>query len=428
LEIRALPPGVIPIGREYVLTTYAPSPLHLSVALDGAGWHPAAWRTGRARADELLTPRYWVDVVTEAERGLLDFVTFEDGLSLQSARFGAPDHRTDQVRGRLDSVLIAARVAPRTRSIGLIPAVIVTHTEPFHASKAVATLDYVSTGRAGVRVRISASPHEAAHFGRRDMPDVPPPGQRDEADPALRQFLSGLFDEAADYVEVMRRLWDSWEDDAEIRDAATGRFIDRDRLHYIDFAGDYFSVRGPSITPRPPQGQPLVAALAHGSEPYRLIARAADIGFITPHDPGQARDIVAEVRAAQDASGRANETIHVFADLVVFLDENAGTAAGRKARLDELAGQEYRSDALVFTGTPAQLADLLQEWQRAGLSGFRLRPGVIPDDLEAITRGLVPELRRRGAFRTRYEPGTLRGRFGLSRPASRYTDAGRSTS
>jgi len=428
LEIRALPPGVIPIGREYVLTTYAPSPLHLSVALDGAGWHPAAWRTGRARADELLTPRYWVDVVTEAERGLLDFVTFEDGLSLQSARFGAPDHRTDQVRGRLDSVLIAARVAPRTRSIGLIPAVIVTHTEPFHASKAVATLDYVSTGRAGVRVRISASPHEAAHFGRRDMPDVPPPGQRDEADPALRQFLSGLFDEAADYVEVMRRLWDSWEDDAEIRDAATGRFIDRDRLHYIDFAGDYFSVRGPSITPRPPQGQPLVAALAHGSEPYRLIARAADIGFITPHDPGQARDIVAEVRAAQDASGRANETIHVFADLVMFLDENAGTAAGRKARLDELAGQEYRSDALVFTGTPAQLADLLQEWQRAGLSGFRLRPGVIPDDLEAITRGLVPELRRRGAFRTRYEPGTLRGRFGLSRPASRYTDAGRSTS
>jgi alkanesulfonate monooxygenase SsuD/methylene tetrahydromethanopterin reductase-like flavin-dependent oxidoreductase (luciferase family) len=427
LEIRALPPGVPPIGREYVLTTNAPSPLHLSVALDGAGWHPAAWRTARARADELLTPRYWVDVVTEAERGLLDFVTFEDGLSLQSARFGAADHRTDQVRGRLDSVLIAARVAPLTRSIGLIPAVIVTHTEPFHASKAIATLDYVSTGRAGVRVRISASPHEAAHFGRRDIPGVPRPGQRDDADPALRRFLSGLFDEAAGYVEVMRRLWDSWEDDAEIRDAATGRFIDRDRLHYIDFAGDYFSVRGPSITPRPPQGQPLVAALAHGSEPYRLIARAADVGFVTPHDPGQARDIVAEVRAAQDASGRANDTIHIFADLVVFLDRDAAAAAGRKSRLDEQAGQEYRSDAPVFTGTPVQFADLLQEWQRAGLSGFRLRPGVIPDDLEAITRGLVPELQRRGAFRTRYEPGTLRRRLGLSRPASRYADAGGST-
>ena len=427
MEVRASPPGVIPIGREYVLTTYAPSPLHLSVALDGTGWHPAAWRTSRARADELLTPRYWVDVVTEAERGLLDFVTFEDGLSLQSARFGAPDHRTDQVRGRLDSVLIAARVAPVTRSIGLIPAVIVTHTEPFHASKAIATLDYVSTGRAGVRVRISASPHEAAHFGRRDVPDMPPPGQRDDADPAPRQFLSGLFDEAADYVEVMRRLWDSWEDDAEIRDAATGRFIDRDKLHYIDFAGDYFSVRGPSITPRPPQGQPPVAALAHGSEPYRLIAGAADVGFVTPHGPGQARDIVAEIRAAQDTAGRADDTIHVFADLVVFLDEDAGAAAGRKTRLDERAGQEYRSDALVFTGTPVQLADLLQEWQQAGLSGFRLRPGVIPDDLEAITRGLVPELQRRGAFRTRYEPGTLRGRLGLSRPASRYTAAGRST-
>jgi len=140
--------------------------MHLSVALDGAGWHPAAWREPRARPAELFTAGYWVDVITEAERGLLDFVTIEDGLSLQSSRYGAPDARTDQVRGRLDAVLIAARVAPLTRHIGLVPTVVVTHTEPFHISKAIATLDYVSTGRAGVRVRVSASPHEAAHFGR----------------------------------------------------------------------------------------------------------------------------------------------------------------------------------------------------------------------------------------------------------------------
>ena len=316
-------------------------------------------------------------------------------------------------------MLIAARVAPVTRHIGLVPDVIVTHTEPFHASKAIATLDYVSAGRAGVRVRVSSSPHEAAHFGRRDVPRL---NLRDRADPAVRQFVAGLFEEAADYVEVMRRLWDSWEDDAEIRDAATGRFIDRGKLHYIDFAGDYFSVKGPSITPRPPQGQPVVAALGHG--PGRLIGRAADVGFVTPHDAGQARGLVAEIRAAQAAAGRAGETLHVLGDLVVFLDAEAG--AGRKNRLDDLAGQEYASDAAVFTGTPAQLADLLQEWQQAGLSGFRLRPGVIPDDLEAITRDLVPELQRRGAFRTAYEAGTLRGLLGLSRPANRYATAARS--
>ena len=150
---------------EPVLTTSAPpSALHLSVALDGAGWHPAAWRTPRARPDELFSARYWADVIAGAERGLLDFVTIEDGLGLQTARYNEPDRRTDQFRGRLDAVLIAARVAPVTHHIGLIPTVITTHTEPFHASKAIATLDYVSTGRAGVQVRVSASPHEAAHF------------------------------------------------------------------------------------------------------------------------------------------------------------------------------------------------------------------------------------------------------------------------
>jgi alkanesulfonate monooxygenase SsuD/methylene tetrahydromethanopterin reductase-like flavin-dependent oxidoreductase (luciferase family) len=232
-----------------------------------------------------------------------------------------------------------------------------------------------------------------------------------------------LFEEAADYVEVVRRLWDSWEDDAEIRDAATGRFVDRAKLHYIDFTGASFSVKGPSITPRPPQGQPLVSALGHATAAYRLIARSADIGYVTPRDAAHARAIVAEIRAAQYSAGRADDTVHVFADLVVFLDGTATAAAARKARLDELAGHEYTSDATVFTGTPAQLADLLQDWHQAGLSGFRLRPAAIPADLEAITRTLVPELHRRGVFRTSYEAGTLRGLLGLGRPANRYTAA-----
>ena len=128
-----------------------PSPLHLAVALDGAGWHPAAWREPLARPAGLLTPDYWAGLGAEAERGLLDFVTIEDSLGLQSSRRLEPDRRIDQVRGRLDAALIAARIAPLTSRIGLIPAVTATHTEPFHTSKAIATLDYVSTGRAGVR-------------------------------------------------------------------------------------------------------------------------------------------------------------------------------------------------------------------------------------------------------------------------------------
>jgi alkanesulfonate monooxygenase SsuD/methylene tetrahydromethanopterin reductase-like flavin-dependent oxidoreductase (luciferase family) len=376
--------------------------IRLAVALDGAGWHPAAWREQSARPDELLSARYWSDVITEAERGLLDFVTIEDGLGVQTKR-------TDEVAGRPDAVLVAARVAPLTSHIGLMPTVIATHTEPFHISKAIATLDYVSEGRAGVRVKVSASADEARHFGRRELPLVNPP-------------VAELMSEAADYIEVIRRLWDSWEDDAEIRDVATGRFVDREKLHYVEFTGAHFSVKGPSITPRPPQGQPVVGVLGHrpggrpglvgrgSTAPYRLIASSADIGFVTPSDASDARSIIDEIGAP----------VHVFADLVVFLGSTVEEAAERKARMDERAGYAYTSDATVFTGTPKQLAGLLIDWASAGLSGFRLRPGAIPDDLTFITRELVPELRRRGVFRDAYEAATFRGLLGLPRPVSRY--------
>ncbi|MDX3537202.1 LLM class flavin-dependent oxidoreductase [Streptomyces sp. MB09-01] len=391
--------------------TSAPSePLHLAVALDGAGRHPAAWREPGARPGELFTARYWADAVAEAEAGLLDFVTFEDSLALQSSSADGPDGRTDQVRGRLDAVLTAARVAPLTRHIGLVPTVTATHTEPFHISKAVATLDHVSRGRAGLHIQVSQLAHEARHFGRRAVP--------------LPEAES--HEEATDHIEVIRRLWDSWDDDAEIRDVATGRFVDRDKLHHIDFEGRHFSVRGPSITPRPPQGQPLITAAgtagAQGevSAAYGLIARSTDLGYVAARDADGARAAVTQIRQAREHAGLAAQPLHLFADLTVFLDEDAPAAGARKERLDALAGAPYGSDTSVFTGTSAQLADLLQDWRTAGLSGFLLRPGTHAHDLPAITRGLVPELQRRGIFRRAYEADTLRGLLGLERPAGRY--------
>jgi alkanesulfonate monooxygenase SsuD/methylene tetrahydromethanopterin reductase-like flavin-dependent oxidoreductase (luciferase family) len=394
--------------------------LHLAVALDGAGWHPAAWRESDARPSELFNAHYWSGLVGEAQAASLDFVTIEDSLGVQSDDHLEPDHRTDRVRGRLDAVLIAARIAPRTRGIGLVPTAIVTHTEPFHVSKSIATLDFVSTSRAGVRVQFSARPDVAAHFGRRELPHL----SVEAIDyPAAQQQIAEYFAETADYIEVLRRLWDSWEDDAEIRDVASGRFVDRDKLHYIDFEGRWFAVKGPSITPRPPQGQPIVAALGHGGASYQLIASSADVGFVTPHDAAQVAEIAGEIASLQWAAGRRRDTVHVFGDLLVFLDRTPQGARARRDRLDDLTGAEYRSDAEVFVGTPAELADVLHEWHAAGLSGFRLRPAALPHDLVQITEGLVPELRRRGLFRNGYEADTLRGLLGLARPANRYAIA-----
>src|SRR5690606_281588 len=137
------------------------------------------------------------------------------------------------------------RPAPRSGGVGLVPTVTTTHTEPFHVSRAIATIDHVSAGRAGWQVGWSTTPAEAAAFGRKAAQDEP-----------------DAVAEADEAVEVVTRLWDSWEDDAEIRDVATGRFVDREKLHYVDHEGIRFAVKGPSITPRPPQGQPPVVVRA----------------------------------------------------------------------------------------------------------------------------------------------------------------------
>ena len=199
-----------PDRKDVLIVTSAPAglaPLHLAVALDGAGWHPAAWREAGAQPQRLFTAGYWTELAQQAERGLLDFLTIEDGLDLQSDDRFQADSRLDRVRGRLDAVLIAARAAPATRHIGFVPTAITSHTEPFHLSKAIATLDYVSSGRAGVRVQVAVRADTADHFGRRESP----PLQAERlADPDVQDLIADHFDEAADYVEVLRRLWDSW--------------------------------------------------------------------------------------------------------------------------------------------------------------------------------------------------------------------------
>ncbi|OBA59235.1 FMNH2-dependent monooxygenase [Mycobacterium sp. 1100029.7] len=356
--------------------------LHLGVALDGYGWDPQAWQATLAAdpaAPSPLTGRYWAGLAATAERGLLDFLTIDDSLMPQPGRGERIDPR--RLAGRGDAALVAARVAPATHHIGLIPVATVTHTEPFHISKSIATLDYVSHGRAGWQPRVSSTAHEAALFGRRDP------------------SLDNLFEEAVDYVEVVRRLWDSWEDDAIIRDAATGRYVDVDRLHYIDFAGKFFSVKGPSITPRPPQGQPVVAALAHLGPVYEFAAASADLVFITPKDDASLRGILDEVATAGGGA------LKVFADVLVSF---GGVG-------------DPRSDALNFTNGAADLVDLLLGWQRLGIDGARLRPAVNASDLPVIVDEVVPLLQRAGRFRADYRDGeTLRERLGLPVARNRY--------
>ncbi len=426
-------------------------PFTVGVALDGAGWHPAAWREPSSRADALFAAETWVELAEAAEADGLDYLTIADELTLQADPADPADPAKDgsAVLGRLDAALLADWIAPRTSRIGLIPTVTTTHTEPFHVATGLQTLDHVSTGRAGWQLRISADAASAAAFGRRPAPEIDPDAVAFGAPDA---GLDELLADAADSAEVARRLWDSWEDDAEIRDAATGRFLDRDRVHPIDFVSERFSIAGPSIVPRSPQGQLPIVVLAHSAPVAELAARVADVVVVTPESSSPragawrgrpVAEIVAGIRAierdpriaaARAASGLG--PLRIVADLVLALDTAEEPAVERLVRLDALAGAPFAasSDARVLAGPVEEALELIAAWRAAGIDGVRLRPLTLPADLRTIGAELLPALRERGiaadaaesavgsAVHAEPDPTAhhLRTRFGLGRAGNRY--------
>ncbi|MFB1296067.1 LLM class flavin-dependent oxidoreductase [Mycobacterium sp. pW049] len=298
----------------------------VAVALEGYGWHPESWRH-TTDVGPVTGGAYWTALAATAERGLLDFVTFDDSLGPQRRR--RPEIEPRWLAGRPDAVLLAAHVATSTRHLGLIPVAVATHTDPSRLARDLAALDDISEGRAGWQVRISSSRHEAELFGRE--PDEDP------------------FGAAADTVHTVRE---------------TGG------------------------------GEIVVAALAHNPHVYEFASRSADLVFITPKGDESLGAILAEV----DSAGGRN--LQVYADLFVSFD----------GVVDD------RSDAEVFTGTPAELAAKICRWQRLGAAGVRLRPAVNSADLPVIADEVIPMLQRTAGFRTEYRPGeTLRQRLGSER-------------
>ena len=393
-----------------------PDRIHLAVALDGAGWHPTAWREPTARPSELTSARYWRDLAAIADSGGILFATIEDALSLGGRSF-EPDAETrrDRARGRLDAVLVASFLAPATRRLGLVPTVTTAHPEPFHLATGLQTLDHVSRGRAGVRIVAGSTPQERLNFGRRaDGPTVRPASGRIEDDPAI----VAAFREAGEVADVIRRLADSWEDDAIVRDVETGKFLDRDRVHNVEFAGEFFSITGASIVPRSPQGTPLITALAHKTVPYRLAAEHADLVYVTPSDAAAVAGILSEIADAADAVRALDEPLSVFADLLVLVEETPAAAASAWERLQARA--TLAPAARVVVGPPDDVVDELRALAEAGVDGVRLRPARLPADLAAIADRVVPRAAAAGILLPDDGAPTLRERVRLPRLASRY--------
>ncbi|WP_433305233.1 LLM class flavin-dependent oxidoreductase [Actinoplanes sp. CA-030573] len=334
--------------------------MHFAVEIDGAGAHPAAGGDG----DSLAAATAGQAAARAAETAGFDLVTLADS-ALPPPGGGL----------RLEAGVRAAYLARRTRRIGLAPTLHVTVTEPFHLATQLASLDHASLGRAGWVVGADNSAAALATVGGRPLSPA-----------ELRR-------EVTDVIEVARRLWDSWEDDAVIRDVSTGRFLDADRVHHVNFTGARFSVTGPLITPRPPQGQIVVL----GADTLGVTDRL-DIALIAAPD--------VEETAERARRARADGAPLVFAELDVLL------GAERLAALD--AVRPWGTPArLRHAGSAEELRALLD--RLTGLvDGVRVHPAVLATDLPRLA----------AALHTGPAPGgTLRERLGLPRPANRFATA-----
>ncbi|MET8980101.1 LLM class flavin-dependent oxidoreductase [Streptomyces sp. NPDC004539] len=332
--------------------------LHLALETEDA--HPA---TGTP-----LTPKSLHETARAAEQAGFALLTYAD---------------TPTATARVEAGTRAAYVSTRTDRVGLAPTLHVTTTEPFHLATQLAALDHASHGRAAWLVGAASDADSLATVGRGPLP------------------ADALHREITDVVDTARALWDSWEDDAIVKDVATGRFLDADRVHHIDFEGATFTVKGPLITPRPPQGQIVVLA------PDALeIDGRADVVLVS-------RPTLAEV------TSRARESAAplVFAEVEVVLDTDV-PAVERLARLDGVTPWP-ESGRLRHVGSARALAGLLTELA-GSVDGVRLHPAVLADDLPVLTGQVLPALAAAGLHHPPRSGDTLRTTLGLPRPASRF--------
>jgi alkanesulfonate monooxygenase SsuD/methylene tetrahydromethanopterin reductase-like flavin-dependent oxidoreductase (luciferase family) len=355
--------------------------LHIALEVDGDGAHPAAWRHSGRPPGEAIIARAVAQIVTAAEAGGITLVTLDDSPV-------APSDGLDAA-GRIEAGTRAAYVSTRTDRIGLAPTLHVTTTEPFHLATQLASLDWATHGRGAWVVGAANDAPSRATIGELPLSE------------------EQLHQEIVDVVEIARSLWDTWEDDAVIKDEATGRYLDPQKVHPISFNRNELSILGPLITPRPPQGQVIVLAPDHLG-----IDALADIVLVSAADT--------ESITARAAQAKAAGAPLIFAEVQVVLDA-AEPAAQRLLELDAATPWPTEGRARHVGSAPA-LVQLLSDLAQR-VDGVRLHLAVHAIDLPILIEQVLPELTSRGLHQPPRPAATLRQTLGLARPISRFAAA-----
>lgn len=430
--------------------------MHLGLSIRALGYAQAPWRHPEVRADGQIDYDSFLDVARLAQAAKFDMVFFADNVGYIGGDNPVGSIAYTNRVVELDPLVLLSALAANTRNIGLVATASTTFNEPYQIARRFSSLDHVSGGRAGWNAVTSFNDAEAHNFG---MERMPPYDERHER--------------AEEFVGVVEGLWDGWESDALVLDKASGRFVDPAKMHVLNHEGRFFKVRGPLTCPRSPQGRPVIVQAGDGEPARRIAAGHADLVYTAAVSLEAARDYAASLRGMLAEKGRDPESLRIMPAATVFVGRTRAEAEGKYEMMQDLV-HERTGLALVYSrmgdlsdhpldgpvpkprysnsmmqsgarrfydmarrdnltlrqlgrrlgagtwgrppvmGTAEDVADHFQEWFEAGVAdGFNITPGSLPHGIRDFADLVVPELQRRGLFRTEYEGPTLRDQLGL---------------
>ncbi|MBE9603943.1 LLM class flavin-dependent oxidoreductase [Acetobacteraceae bacterium H6797] len=442
--------------------------MKLGLSLVSNGTHPAGWRLPEARADAGVDFGVWKAMAQAAEAAKIHFMFLADGVAVRTA---AKDDDTLSYSGRIDQfepLTLISALSAVTERLGFVATASTTYNEPYHIARKFASIDHISGGRVGWNVVTSWSEAEAVNFNRD------------------RHLEHGVrYGRAEEFVDVVTKLWDSWEDDAFKRDKASGQYFEPAAMHPTEHKGENFSVRGPLNIARPPQGHPVIAQAGSSEPGQELAARTADLVYMMAQSKEAAQAFYRSIKGRLSKYGRPENAVVVMPGIMPVLGRTEEEAAEKydamqamihpKVGLSMLArhfgdlsghdldgplpdvlqesnGVKSQRDVLTamarkeglsirqlymrvtgaaghlqLSGTAKSIADKMEDWFASGAcDGFNIMAPHHPNGLTEFLDSVVPELQRRGLFRTEYEGRTLRENLGFARPANRF--AGRAVS
>jgi N-acetyl-S-(2-succino)cysteine monooxygenase len=439
------------------------SKMRLAAYFNPTGHHVASWRHPRAQPDANVNIEHYVDMARAAEAAKFDMIFLADGVATRDVHIDAQS-RSVQFIAHFEPITLLSALAMTTKHIGLVATASTTYNEPYHVARKFASLDWLSHGRAGWNLVTSVQAAEAPNFGR---PGVDKHEIR--------------YARAHEFARVVTGLWDSWDDDAFVRDVENGLYFVPEKKHVLNHKGEYYSVKGPLNVPRPPQGWPVIVQAGASDEGRELAAEYAEAIF-SPHLTAElSKKYFDDVKGRMSKYGRDPDHLKILPGLSCIVRPTDSEAkedyeylqslihpmVGREILSTMLGGMDLSNfdmdkplpDPLPQTnasrghfesivamarrenltlrqlgervagargkntiyGSPKRIADYMQDWfEQRACDGFCVMPPYMPGAHEDFCNLVIPELQRRGLFRTQYEGNTLRQNLGLPRPVSRY--------